>query len=93
MCYYYIVDGNLMIIRDGDINMNISYNNLWKLLIDKNMKKKDLRRLTGISTVCMAKLGKNESVNMDTLVRICEALNCDISDIVEIKESKEKNNA
>lgn len=65
--------------------MNVSYNNLWKLLIDKGMKKKDLRKVTGISTASMAKLGKNEHVTMEILVRICEALNCDISDIMEIK--------
>lgn len=73
--------------------MNVSYNNLWKLLIDRGMKKKDLRELTGISTVCMAKLGKNEYVKMEILVRICEALNCDISEIIEIKEVKENKNA
>jgi DNA-binding Xre family transcriptional regulator len=73
--------------------MNVSYNNLWKLLIDKGMKKKDLRKVTGISTASMAKLGKNEHVTMEILVRICEALNCDISDIMEIKEMKENKNA
>lgn len=73
--------------------MNVSYNNLWKLLIDKRMKKKDLRKITGISTASMAKLGKNEHVTMEILVRICEALNCDISDIMEIKEAKENGNA
>ncbi len=73
--------------------MNVSYNNLWKLLIDKNMKKKDLREATGISTASMAKLGKNEKVNMDILIKICQALSCDISDIMEIKEIKENENA
>ncbi|GAA0778472.1 helix-turn-helix transcriptional regulator [Clostridium subterminale] len=73
--------------------MNVSYNNLWKLLIDKGMKKKDLRKVTGISTASMAKLGKNEHVTMEILVRICEALNCDISDIMEIKDMKENENA
>lgn len=73
--------------------MNVSYNNLWKLLIDKGMKKKDLRAATGISTASMAKLGKNEYVNMDILVKICEALSCDIADIMEIKEIKENTNA
>lgn len=73
--------------------MNVNYNNLWKLLIDKGMKKKDLREVTGISTASLAKLGKNEYVSMEILVRICEALNCDISDIMEIKEVKENGNA
>lgn len=62
----------------------LSYNKLWKLLIDKNMTKKDLRTKTGMSTSSLAKLGKGESVTTSLLVRICEELNCDISDIVEI---------
>jgi putative transcriptional regulator len=66
--------------------MNISYKKLWKLLIDKDMKKKDLREAAGISTSSMAKLGKNENVNTEILVKICKALNCDISDIMEIVE-------
>ncbi|MET3851424.1 helix-turn-helix transcriptional regulator [Paenibacillus sp. OAE614] len=64
--------------------MAVSYKKLWKLLIDKDMKKKDLREAACISTASMAKLGKNENVNMDILVRICKALNCDIADIMEI---------
>lgn len=62
----------------------VSYKKLWKLLIDKDMKKKDLRALTGISTASMAKLGKNENVTTDVLVKICKSLNCDISDIMEL---------
>lgn len=64
--------------------MSISYKKLWKLLIDKDMKKKDLREAAGISTASMAKLGKNENVNTEILVKICKALKCDISDIMEI---------
>jgi putative transcriptional regulator len=64
--------------------MAVSYKKLWKLLIDKDMKKKDLREATGISTSSMAKLGKNENVTTDVLVKICKALKCDISDIMEI---------
>jgi DNA-binding Xre family transcriptional regulator len=64
--------------------MSISYKKLWKLLIDKDMKKKDLREAAGISTASMAKLGKNENVNTDILVKVCKALSCDISDIMEI---------
>jgi DNA-binding Xre family transcriptional regulator len=64
--------------------MSISYKKLWKLLIDKDMKKKDLREAAGISTASMAKLGKNKNVNTEILVKICKALNCDISDIMEI---------
>ena len=64
--------------------MAISYNKLWKLLIDKNMNKKKLREITGISSASMAKLGKGENVTTDVLLRICKGLNCDISDIMEI---------
>ena len=64
--------------------MPVSYNKLWKLLIDKNMKRTDLRKSAKISTGTLAKLGKNESVTTEVLVRICRALNCDIGDIMEI---------
>lgn len=63
--------------------MRISYNKLWKLLIDRNMNKQALRNITGISSASMAKLGKGENVTTDVLLRICAALQCDISDIVE----------
>ena len=64
--------------------MAISYKKLWKLLIDREMKKKDLVALSGISQSSVTKMGKNENVNTDVLVRICHALNCDIGDIAEI---------
>lgn len=64
--------------------MAISYKKLWKLMIDKDLKKKDLRQLAGISASSITKLGKNENVNTEILERICRALNCDISDIMEI---------
>ncbi len=66
--------------------MAVSYKKLWKLLIDKDMKKKDLREAAGISISSMAKLGKNENVTTDVLVKICKALKCDISDIMEITQ-------
>ena len=66
------------------IAMEVSYKKLWKLLIDKDMKKKDLREATGISTASMAKLSKNENLTTDVLLRICDALKCDISDIMEV---------
>lgn len=69
--------------------MSISYKKLWKLLIDKDMKKKDLREAAGISTASMAKLGKNGNVNTDILIKVCKALNCDISDIMEIEKTTE----
>ena len=64
--------------------MTISYKKLWKLLIDKNMKKKDLIALSGISQSSITKLGHNENVNTEILVKICAALHCDIGDISEI---------
>lgn len=70
--------------------MNVNYNKLWKLLIDRGMKKKDLRAISGISTGTLAKLGKNENVSTEILVKICAALKCDVSDIMEIKELEEK---
>ena len=63
--------------------MRISYNKLWKLLIDKGMKKKDLTSAASLSTVSIAKLGKNEPVTLDVLMRICVALDCNIGDIME----------
>ena len=64
--------------------MSGCYNKLWKLLIDKGMKKKDLRLATGITTTALAKLGKNEHVSTEILTKICNALDCDLSDIVEL---------
>lgn len=64
--------------------MAVSYNKLWKLLIDKNMKKKDLGESAGISNSLIAKLGKNENVTVDILVKICTALDCQIEDIMEL---------
>lgn len=72
--------------------MNVSYKKLWKLLIDKNMNKADLRQLSGISTGTLAKLGKNENVTTDVLVKICTALDCDISDIMELEREERENN-
>ena len=63
--------------------MSISYNKLWKLLIDKNMTKTDLRLQADIATSTLAKLSKNEQVSMEVLLKICKALNCDFNDIVE----------
>jgi len=64
--------------------LSYSYNKLWKLLIDKGIKKTELRMLARVSTNVIAKLGKNDPVSMETLAKICTALNCDIADIVEM---------
>ena len=63
--------------------MYISYNKLWKILIDKNMKRKDLQEVAGISSASIAKLGKGENISTDILLKICEALDCTIEDILE----------
>ena len=68
--------------------MRFSYNKLWKLLIDNHMKKKDIKEKAELSTATLAKLGKNESVSLDVLVRICKVLNCEIGDVVEIVDDK-----
>ncbi len=62
----------------------VSYNKLWKILIDKNMSKTDLIRAARISTNAMAKLGKNEDVRVEVLVKICNTLGCTMDDIMEI---------
>lgn len=68
--------------------MNISYKKLWKLMIDKGIKKSELRELTGIGTNTLAKLGKDQPVSMEVLVKICEKLDCNIGDIVDcVKEN------
>ena len=64
--------------------MAVSYKKLWKLLIDRDMKKKDLLAAAGISQYSLSKMGRNENVNTDILVKVCKALNCDIGDIMEI---------
>ena len=63
--------------------MRISYNKLWKMLIDKNMKKSDLKEKAGISSASLAKLGKGDNITTDVLLRVCEAMDCWIEDILE----------
>lgn len=71
--------------------MSFSYNKLWKLLIDKNMRKVDLRDAIGITPATLAKLSKNQNVNMEVLARICQELKCDIGDIIEyVEEDKDE---
>lgn len=65
--------------------MRFCYNKLWKLLIDKNMKKKDLEAEASIASSTMAKMSKELPVNLEVLGRICKVLQCDIGDILEIK--------
>ena len=70
--------------------MAVSYNRLWKLLIDKSITKTEMRKKAGISTSVLAKMGKNETVSMDTLARIAAAMDCGLDDIVEVNTEMEK---
>ena len=70
--------------------MAISYNGLWKILIDNGMKKGDLKRRTGISSGTIAKMTNGEAVTLTILEKICNEFNCDIGDLVEIDTFKEK---
>lgn len=63
--------------------ITISYNKLWKMLIDKDMNKKDLKNKTGISSASIAKLGKSENITTDVLLKICNGLDCRLEDILE----------
>lgn len=69
--------------------MSVTYKKLWKLLIDKEMNKTDLRLATGASSATIARLTRNESVSMDMLMRICKTLDCDIGDIMELKNTSQ----
>ena len=71
--------------------MAVSYKKLWKLLIDKDMKKKDLIEKAGVSNFTLNKLNKGESVTTDTLLKICTVLNCSFDDIMEIVQEKKGN--
>lgn len=69
--------------------MSVSYKKLWKLLIDKNMIKKQLREQAGLTTNVIAKLGKDENVSTEVLCKICKALDCGLDDIIEIIPDEE----
>ena len=70
------------------MEMAVSYKKLWKLLIDLDMKKKDLQQAAGVSPALIAKLGRNENVSTESLVKTCTALHCDIGDIMEVVQGK-----
>jgi DNA-binding Xre family transcriptional regulator len=72
------------------MKMSVSYKKLWKLLIDLDMKKKDLQQAAGVSSALIAKMGRNENVSTDSLVKICRALNCDIGDIMEVIQTSDQ---
>lgn len=68
--------------------MAVSYNKLWKLMIDQDLNKTQLKDKAQFSTNAVAKLGKNEAVSMETLEKICRTLNCDVGDIMEFVDGK-----
>lgn len=70
--------------------MEVSYKKLWKLLIDKDMKKKDLQAVAGISWATVTKLSKGETVSMEVLMKVCKALDCNIGDIMDLIQSEDK---
>ena len=70
--------------------MSVSYKRLWKVLIDKDMKKKELAERAGISQYTVNKMNRDENVNADTLAKICTALNCTFDDIVEVVPDETK---
>ncbi len=72
--------------------MSVSYNNLWKLLIDRGITKTEMRKMAGLSTNVLAKMGKNETVSMETLTKIAIVLNCSFDEIIEIKSDKREIN-
>ncbi len=71
--------------------MAVNYNKLWKLLIDKGMTKTQMRLRADISTTTLAKLGKNETVSMDVLLKICKLLDCNVGDIMDVINEEASN--
>lgn len=78
-----------VLLYQRDIYMAVSYNKLWKLLIDKGMTKTELRLQTDMSTATLAKMGKNEVVSMDVMLRICKVLDCNVGDIMDATREEE----
>jgi DNA (cytosine-5)-methyltransferase 1 len=73
------------LILDRRHNMSVNYDKLWKLLIDKKMNRTELKNTAGISFNVLAKMGKGEAVSMESILKICKALDCDISDVMQIE--------
>lgn len=76
--------------KNSDYSYKISYNPLWKLLIDKGISKPKLREMTGIAASTMTKMQKNEYVSLEVVIRICTALQCNIPDVIEIRNDMNK---
>lgn len=73
----------------SDADMEVSYKKLWKILIDKDMKKKDLQAASGVSWASITKMSKGETVSMDVLMKVCKALQCNIGDVMDLTEIDE----
>ena len=73
----------------GCLSMNVSYKKLWKLLIDKDMMKKDLQKEAGISWATLTKMSKSETVSTEVLMKVCKVLHCDVGDIMEFIDDGE----
>lgn len=82
-----ILESSFFFATQGGSPMAISYKKLWKLLIDKDLKKKDLQRISGVSAASITKLAKNENVNTEIIEKVCLALHCDVGDIMEITKN------
>ena len=92
-CYDSSSNANNDFQAEGNVrgeSMAVCYKKLWKMLIDKDMIKKDLRLQTGFSTTTMSKLSKDENVSMDVIEKICTVLNCDVGDIMEFVPDKKE---
>jgi len=85
--------GNILFLRIEVTTMEVSYKKLWKILIDKDMKKKDLQASSGISWASVTKLSKGETVSMEVLMKVCKALDCNIGDIMDLIPTDEDTNA
>jgi putative transcriptional regulator len=88
--WYSIITKNRKLRFEWRLIMHVSYNRLWKLLIDKGINKSQLCKQAKISTNAMAKLGKNEDVRVEVLTKICEELRCSIGEIMELVEDDER---
>lgn len=87
----YPTERTVLMKKNVSSTLGISYDKLWKLLIDRKMKKKDLQFLTNLSSAVIAKLGKNQTVHMSTLIKICEVLHCNLFDIMELTKPVQAN--
>ena len=91
MLYLILYVINMLSTQKGVYSMAVSYNGLWKILIDKNLQRKDLTEQLNISSTTIAKMGKGEQVSMNVLERICTYLDCNIGDIMRFEKEENSN--